>query len=63
VTTNDTPQGGQAQPGRPGGREAIRRQAVRTSLERRFGRAVPVTDAMIDAVLAELDGGQVEAGR
>jgi hypothetical protein len=35
--------------------EARRRQAVRTALQREFGRAVPVTDAMIDAVLAEFD--------
>jgi hypothetical protein len=35
--------------------DASRRQAVRTALQREFGRAVPVTDAMIDAVLAEFD--------
>jgi hypothetical protein len=31
------------------------RQAVRTVLERRFGRAIPVTEEMIDAVLDALD--------
>jgi hypothetical protein len=32
-----------------------RRRAVRIALERQFGRAIPITPAMIDAVLAELD--------
>ena len=40
--------------------ETSRRQAVRTVLERKFGRAVPVTEAMVDAVLAELDAGEEE---
>lgn len=30
------------------------KQAVRRTLEARFGRAVPVTEAMIDAVIAAL---------
>jgi hypothetical protein len=34
--------------------EARRREAVRTALQRQHGRAITVTDAMIDAVLAEL---------
>jgi hypothetical protein len=41
---------------------AARRQAVRTSLERRFGRAVPVTEAAVDSVIAELDGADPTAG-
>jgi hypothetical protein len=32
-----------------------RRRAVRIALERQFGRAITITPAMIDAVLAELD--------
>jgi hypothetical protein len=35
--------------------EAIRRQACRTVLTQRLGRAVPVTEAMIDAMITELD--------
>lgn len=35
--------------------EASRRQAVRTAIQREFGKAAPVTEAMIDAVLAEFD--------
>jgi|HubBroStandDraft_3_1064219.scaffolds.fasta_scaffold00428_6 hypothetical protein len=35
-----------------------RRRAVRIALERQFGRAITITPAMIDAVLAELDDEQ-----
>lgn len=32
-----------------------RRAAIRRMLEQRFGRAIPVTAEMIDAILADLD--------
>jgi len=35
-------------------REAEDRQAVRTMLDRKFGRAVPVTEAMVDSVMEGL---------
>lgn len=35
--------------------DASKRQAVRTALQRQFGRAITVTDAMVDSVLAEMD--------
>lgn len=34
-----------------------RRTAVRTVLRQQFGRAIPVTEAMIDAIIAELNAG------
>ena len=39
-----------------------RRPAVRKALEQQFGRAITVTDAMIAAVLAELDTGTGSEG-
>lgn len=43
--------------------QASKREAVRTSLQKRFGRAVPVTEAMVDSVLAELYPGKEKPAR